>query len=68
MAEVAARSDAGPSLMLREAAEAPEVVKRLIAANAEACRELGTRLRATPPRFVVTCARGSSDSAATFAK
>ena len=26
------------------------------------------RLRAQPPRFVVTCARGSSDSAATYAK
>jgi glutamine---fructose-6-phosphate transaminase (isomerizing) len=68
MAGMAARSDTGSSLMLREAAEAPEVVKRLIAANAEACRELGARLRAAPPRFVVTCARGSSDSAATFAK
>ena len=68
MAELATRSDAGPSLMLREAAEAPEVVKRLIEANAEACRELGVRLRSAPPRFVVTCARGSSDSAATFAK
>ena len=32
------------------------------------CRALGERLRATPPRFVVTCARGSSDSAATYAK
>jgi glucosamine--fructose-6-phosphate aminotransferase (isomerizing) len=60
--------DAGPSLMVREAAEAPEVVKRLIGANADACRALGARLRATPPRFVVTCARGSSDSAATYAK
>ncbi|CAN5129312.1 SIS domain-containing protein [soil metagenome] len=61
---------AGPpaSLMLRETAEAPEVVARLIAANEDACRELAARLRAAPPRFVVTCARGSSDSAATYAK
>jgi glucosamine--fructose-6-phosphate aminotransferase (isomerizing) len=54
--------------MLREAAEAPDVVARLIAGNADACRELGVRLRAKPPAFVVTCARGSSDSAATYAK
>jgi len=57
-----------PSLMLRETAEAPDVVARLIDANAAACAELGARLRATPPAFVVTCARGSSDSAATYAK
>jgi glucosamine--fructose-6-phosphate aminotransferase (isomerizing) len=56
------------SLMLREAAEAPAVVARLLAANHAACHELGARLRAKPPRFVVTCARGSSDSAATYAK
>lgn len=54
--------------MRREAAEAPEVVRRLIERNAEVCRTLGARLRGTPPRFVVTCARGSSDSAATYAK
>ena len=41
---------------------------RLLAANAEACRALGERLRRQPPRFVVTCARGSSDAAATYAK
>jgi len=29
---------------------------------------LGSRLRSSPPRFVVTCARGSSDSAASYAK
>ena len=57
-----------PSLMLQESAEAPDVVGRLIARNEAACRGLAERLRADPPRFVVTCARGSSDSAATFAK
>lgn len=56
------------TLMLREASEAPEVVARLIAANEAACRDLGARLRKNPPRFAVTCARGSSDSAATYAK
>jgi len=57
-----------PSLMAREAAEAPDVVARLVERNSNACRALGARLRSAPPRFVVTCARGSSDSAATYAK
>ena len=65
---ISARAGNGPSLMAREAAEAPEAVQRLIEVNAAACRTLGARLRAAPPRFVVTCARGSSDSAATYAK
>jgi glucosamine--fructose-6-phosphate aminotransferase (isomerizing) len=56
------------SLMLRETAEAPDVVARLIAGNEDACRALAARLKAKPPRFAVTCARGSSDSAATYAK
>ena len=55
-------------MMLREAAEAPDVVARLISENDAACRGLANRLRARPPAFVVTCARGSSDSAATYAK
>lgn len=54
--------------MLREAGEAPQVVARLLDANADLCRDLGARLRASPPPFAVTCARGSSDNAATFAK
>ncbi len=56
------------SLMLRETREAPAAVARLLAENAEACRELGKRLRKTPPPFAVSSARGSSDTAATFAK
>jgi glucosamine--fructose-6-phosphate aminotransferase (isomerizing) len=54
--------------MLREAREAPQVVARLLESNAGLCRDLGARLRASPPPFAVTCARGSSDNAATFAK
>ncbi|HZP20396.1 MAG TPA: SIS domain-containing protein, partial [Bauldia sp.] len=57
-----------PTLMASEAGEGPAVAARLIAANRAACRDLGARLRARPPAFVVTCARGSSDSAATYAK
>ena len=58
----------GQSLMLRETREAPAAVARLLAANVEACRELGRRLRKNPPAFAVSSARGSSDTAATFAK
>ena len=56
------------TLMFREAAEAPAVVARLLAANAPLVQALGAELRANPPRAVVTCARGSSDHAATYAK
>jgi glucosamine--fructose-6-phosphate aminotransferase (isomerizing) len=63
---------AGPgsseSQMLLEAKEAPASVARLIAANADICRELGARLRKARPAFVVSSARGSSDNAASFAK
>ncbi|QHL91931.1 SIS domain-containing protein [Sphingomonas changnyeongensis] len=51
-----------------EAAEAPEVVARLLAANAGRVAELAAMLRAAPPPMVMTCARGSSDHAATYAK
>jgi glucosamine--fructose-6-phosphate aminotransferase (isomerizing) len=54
--------------MLQEAAEAPRAVARLLAENAALCRALGERLRAAPPTFAVSCARGSSDNAATYAK
>src|SRR5918996_631247 len=59
---------AGESLMLRGAREAPAAVARALAANAEPCRALAARLREGSPPFAVTCARGSSDHAATFAK
>ncbi|WP_374471121.1 SIS domain-containing protein [Phenylobacterium sp.] len=65
----APRNDArAASLMAQEAAEAPRVVADLLARNAEAVRELAAELRERPPRAVLTCARGSSDHAATFAK
>ena len=58
----------GVTLMARETAEAPAVVARQLAANAGLAADLAQRLRAQPPAVVVTCARGSSDHAATFAK
>jgi glucosamine--fructose-6-phosphate aminotransferase (isomerizing) len=54
--------------MYCEAEQAPEVVRVQFGANAERLERLGERLRQLSPRAVVTCARGSSDHAATFAK
>ncbi len=54
--------------MFREAAQAPARVAAQLVENRAVIAELTAALRATPPRAVVTCARGSSDHAATFAK
>lgn len=54
--------------MFREAAESAAVVGAQLAANREPVRRLGEALRRLAPRAVVTCARGSSDHAATYAK
>jgi len=54
--------------MYCEAEQASQVVREQLAANAERLGRLGERLRHLAPRAVVTCARGSSDHAATFAK
>jgi glucosamine--fructose-6-phosphate aminotransferase (isomerizing) len=54
--------------MFREAGEAPAVTARQRLANAPVVADLAARLRRAPPRAVVTCARGSSDHAATYAR
>ena len=54
--------------MFAEAAEAAGVVRRQLGDNRRAMSRLGETLRALRPRAVVTCARGSSDHAATFAR
>jgi glucosamine--fructose-6-phosphate aminotransferase (isomerizing) len=54
--------------MFREAAEAPLVVSAQLRRNRELVRHAAATLRELAPRAVVTCARGSSDHAATFAK
>jgi glucosamine--fructose-6-phosphate aminotransferase (isomerizing) len=54
--------------MALEALEAPAAVARALDLNRAIVRDLGAVLRARKPRAVVTCARGSSDHAATFAK
>ena len=61
--------DRAPSTwMFREAAEAADVVARQFAANEGVLSALAADLRRRPPPFVATCARGSSDHAATYAK
>ena len=48
--------------------EVPDVLERQARRTAAALTELVARLKRSPPQVVVTCARGSSDHAATFAK
>jgi len=54
--------------MFREAGEAPAMVRAQLAHNAPVARQLAERLRAAPPRAVITLGRGSSDHATTFAR
>jgi glucosamine--fructose-6-phosphate aminotransferase (isomerizing) len=56
------------TLLFREAAEAADTVARQLERNDAQVRGLAQALRDAPQPFVVTCARGSSDHAATFAK
>ena len=53
--------------MFREAAEAADAVARQHD-NAGQLQRIGAALRQRSPHVVITCARGSSDHAATFAK
>jgi glutamine---fructose-6-phosphate transaminase (isomerizing) len=54
--------------MALEAAQTADVARDQIDRSSRAFAELGEHLRRHPPRFVVTCARGSSDHAATYGK
>lgn len=56
------------SAMRREAGESGQAVARFLERNADTLRQLAEHLRANPPALVVTCARGSSDHAATYGK
>jgi glucosamine 6-phosphate synthetase-like amidotransferase/phosphosugar isomerase protein len=60
----------GPSNigMLAELRQAPEAVRRQEQALARPIAELVRWCQRTPPRVVLTCARGSSAHAATFGK
>jgi glutamine---fructose-6-phosphate transaminase (isomerizing) len=52
--------------MALEASEAPQRVQAQLDQSAGLYESLARSLERTPPRAVVTCARGSSDNAATF--
>jgi len=70
---MAAESRAEPpgaeaTLMFREAAQSAAVLRAQFQRNDAAMLALGARLRELAPRALVTCARGSSDHAATYAK
>jgi glucosamine--fructose-6-phosphate aminotransferase (isomerizing) len=56
------------TLMFNEAAQAADVIAAQLARNEAVVARLAASLRASAPRFVATCARGSSDHAATYAK
>ncbi|KAF1707427.1 SIS domain-containing protein [Pseudoxanthomonas sacheonensis] len=56
------------TLMYAEAAQTAEVVAAQYARNEAVITALAEDLRRNPPPFVATCARGSSDHAATYAK
>lgn len=56
------------TLMHQEAAQAADVIAAQYARNEATVQKLAADLRRDPPPFVVTCARGSSDHAATYAK
>lgn len=51
-----------------EAGQAADVVRHQLAANASLVRDTANFLRVLAPPIIFTCARGSSDHAATFAK
>jgi len=54
--------------MYREAAEAADRVQIQLEQDAPLFAKLGERLRQLQPQVVITCARGSSDHAATYAR
>ena len=54
--------------MFQEAASASSVIAQQFEANAPLVAAAVERLKAFAPRSIVTCARGSSDHAATYAK
>ncbi|MDQ1121354.1 MULTISPECIES: SIS domain-containing protein [Pseudoxanthomonas] len=56
------------TLMYNEAASTAQVVAAQFARNHATVVALAQSLRQNPPPFVATCARGSSDHAATFGK
>lgn len=56
------------SLMYAEASAAPAIIEKQLQQNAPMLRSLAARFRKSPPRYVLTCGRGSSSNAATYAR
>jgi len=56
------------SMMFQEAASASAAVSAQLQHDAAAIAAIGAEVRRLAPRAVITCARGSSDHAATYAK
>ena len=56
------------SAMARETAEAPDAVARLLDREAATLADAARRIAVLDPPFIATCARGTSDHAATFFK
>ncbi|MES1199282.1 MAG: SIS domain-containing protein [Pseudomonadota bacterium] len=54
--------------MFLEASQSADAVARALAENANVVKALAARFRAKAPSVVLTCARGSSDHAATYAR
>jgi glucosamine--fructose-6-phosphate aminotransferase (isomerizing) len=54
--------------MFKEAASASDAVRAQLRCDTAAVAAIGAELRRLKPRAVITCARGSSDHAATYAK
>lgn len=59
---------AATSVMAREISEIPDVAARQVADGLAQYRRVGERLRRLAPRYIVTCARGTSNHAATYLK
>lgn len=59
---------ANSTSMFTEAAQASDVAARQLSENAVLIQNLAAQLRSINPQIIFTCARGSSDHAATFAK
>lgn len=56
------------TVMAKEAAQSPNIIKAQLSDNASLCKKIGEKLRANPPKFVYIIGRGSSDHAGVFAK
>lgn len=54
--------------MAIETAQAPEAVARMLRENAQALTDMGKLYRSREPSHIITCARGSSDHAASYFK